>query len=68
MVTNEVFIEAKRVFPFERGLRKTESFTGLSAYMIAALPMSDKVKLNFAIIIDTIAKTKRACSPYDLPR
>ena len=52
----------------ERVLRKlTESFIELSAYMIAAFPMINKVKVNIAMSINiSIAKARRACSTCDL--
>lgn len=52
----------------ERVLRKlTESFIELSAYMIPAFPMINKVKVNIAMSINiSIAKARRACSTCDL--
>lgn len=47
-------------------LRETESFIGLSACKILTLPLTDKVKLNIAMSINSIAKAKRPCSIYDL--
>ena len=43
-------------------LRETESFIGLSACKILTLPLTDKVKLNIAMSIDSIAKARKTCS------
>lgn len=58
--------EGRRVLHVAGVLRKTEAPTGLSAYVILALSITDKMKLNISMSINITAKTRRTCSTQDL--